>query len=68
MLVLARKLGEKLVLGDNIVITVLQVRGNQVRLGVQAPAGVRILRGELALPAEAADGNPAQAVAPAACG
>ncbi len=68
MLVLSRKLGEKLILGNDIVITVLQVRGNQVRLGIHAPAGVRILRGELARPDEAADGDAAPTAAPVGCG
>jgi carbon storage regulator CsrA len=47
MLVLARKLGEKVVIGDNITLTVVEVRGNQVRLAFDAPKHVRIIRGEL---------------------
>jgi carbon storage regulator len=47
MLVLSRKLGERIVISDEIVIEVLQIKGNQVRLGVSAPSGVRILREEL---------------------
>jgi len=47
MLVLSRKIGERIVISDEIVIEVLQIKGNQVRLGVSAPSGVRILREEL---------------------
>ena len=47
MLVLSRKPGEKLCLDGNIVVTVLEVKGNRVRIGVEAPDGVRVLRGEL---------------------
>jgi carbon storage regulator len=48
MLVLSRKVGEKVVVGNDIIVTVLEVRGNQVKIGIQAPDDVRILRGELA--------------------
>lgn len=47
MLVLSRKKGERLLIGDDIVITVVQVAGNKTRLGVDAPKSVRILRDEL---------------------
>jgi carbon storage regulator len=47
MLVLSRKPGEKILIGDNITLTVVRVQGNQVRLAIDAPAEVRILRGEL---------------------
>lgn len=48
MLVLSRKIGEKVVIGNGIVVTVLEVKGRQVRLGFQAPPNVPIWRGELA--------------------
>lgn len=48
MLVLSRKVGEKIILGDNIVVTVVEVKGNRVRIALDAPAEVRILRSELA--------------------
>lgn len=48
MLVLSRKAGERLVIGPNIVVTVLEVRGNVVKLGCQAPASVPIHREEVA--------------------
>ncbi len=47
MLVLTRKPGERLFIGDDIEITVVSVRGDQVRLGVTAPRSVAICRSEL---------------------
>lgn len=47
MLVLTRKLDEQILIGDNVKITVIKVRNNQVRLGISAPRDVRVLRGEL---------------------
>jgi carbon storage regulator len=48
MLALSRKPGEKVVIGDGITLTVVEVRGKRVRLAFDAPEHVRILRGELA--------------------
>jgi carbon storage regulator CsrA len=47
MLVLTRKPGEKVVIGGNITLTVVEVKGSQVRLALDAPVEIRILRGEL---------------------
>jgi carbon storage regulator len=47
MLILTRKVGEMIRIGDGVVIRVLEVRGSQVRLGVDAPADVRIFREEV---------------------
>ncbi len=47
MLVLSRKVGEEVVIGDNVRVTVVAVHGNQVRLGFQAPECVTIFREEL---------------------
>jgi carbon storage regulator CsrA len=47
MLVLTRKQGEKVVIGDNIMVGVVQVAGNKVVLSFDAPGEVRILRAEL---------------------
>ena len=47
MLVLTRKPNESIVLSDNIVVTVLEVIGQKVRLGIKAPADVTIWRKEL---------------------
>jgi len=48
MMVLTRKPGEKVVIGNDITVTVVAVTGNRVRFGIDAPDQVRILRGELA--------------------
>jgi carbon storage regulator len=48
MLVLSRKVGDKITIGDNITVVVNRVDGNRVSLAIQAPANVRIMRGELA--------------------
>lgn len=47
MLVLTRKVGEKVYVGDGIIITVLEVKGARIRVGIDAPGAVRIVRGEL---------------------
>jgi len=49
MLVLTRKAGERIVIADNVIVEVLEVQGNRVRIGIQAPQGVTILREELLL-------------------
>jgi carbon storage regulator len=51
MLVLTRKLGEQIVIGDRIRLTVVAIQGNQVRLGFMAPGDVHIQREELLSPA-----------------
>ncbi len=47
MLVLSRKESEHIKLGDSIVVTVVRVSGDKVRLGIQAPPDLLVLRGEL---------------------
>ena len=47
MLVLTRKQNEKIKIGDDIVVSVLKIKGNTVRLGIEAPKEVRVVRGEL---------------------
>ena len=47
MLVLSRKQGQSIRIGDDIVVTLVQVRRNQVRIGVEAPAHVPIYREEI---------------------
>ena len=47
MLVLSRKAGQDLVIGDNIRVTINKISGNRVTLGIEAPEDVRIVRGEL---------------------
>ena len=55
MLVLSRKLGEKIVIGDNIVITVVKIDRNQIRIGIEAPQDVPVYREEIAPPPLAAE-------------
>jgi len=47
MLVLTRKVKEQIVIGDNITITLVRMQGNSVRIGIDAPKDVRVIRGEL---------------------
>jgi carbon storage regulator len=47
MLVLSRKEGEKLVVGENITIVVSKISGNRVTIGIEAPRDVKVVRGEL---------------------
>ena len=47
MLILTRRISEKLIVGDDVTITVLGVKGNQVRLGIQAPPNVTVHREEI---------------------
>ncbi|MEQ3695851.1 MAG: carbon storage regulator CsrA [Pseudomonadales bacterium] len=47
MLILTRKIGERLVIGDDVVVSVLGCRGNQVRLGIEAPRDVSVHREEI---------------------
>jgi carbon storage regulator len=47
MLVLSRKVGDKLVIDGNITVEVVKIQGNRISLGIVAPSNVKILRGEL---------------------
>ena len=47
MLVLSRKPTERIEIGDNVVVTVLEIRGSKVRIGIDAPKEVHVLRSEL---------------------
>ena len=47
MLVLSRKQNERIRVGESVVVTVVRVSGDKVRIGIEAPADVRVLRDEL---------------------
>ncbi|XZE45166.1 carbon storage regulator [Pirellulaceae bacterium SH467] len=47
MLVLSRKVGERLVIDGNITVEVVKIQGNRISLGIVAPSNVKVLRGEL---------------------
>jgi carbon storage regulator len=47
MLILTRRVGEAVVIGDEVTVTVLGVKGNQVRIGVNAPKSVSVHRDEI---------------------
>jgi carbon storage regulator len=59
MLVLSRKLNEKIVIDGGIVITVVKIDRNQIRLGIEAPAHVGVFREEIAGSARRASSNQA---------
>ncbi|MBW2345420.1 MAG: carbon storage regulator CsrA [Deltaproteobacteria bacterium] len=47
MLILTRKLGERITIGDDIVITLLEIKGAQVKMGIEAPRSISIHRQEI---------------------
>jgi carbon storage regulator len=59
MLVLSRKVGEGVQIGDKIVVTIVRIAGGGVRIGIDAPADMAIAREEL-LRAPSAEGSPGQ--------
>jgi carbon storage regulator CsrA len=65
MLVLTRKYQEKIRIGNNITITVLRTKGKAVRLGIEAPTDVPVIRGELSFHGEAEHEAPETAASPA---
>ena len=61
MLVLSRKVGESIVIGDDVVVTILEIRGDLIRVGIDAPKRVKVHRSEVFEASEAAN---KEAVAP----
>ncbi|MCO6455770.1 MAG: carbon storage regulator [Pirellulaceae bacterium] len=47
MLVLTRKMNERIQIGNHVTVTILRIKGNTVRVGIEAPRDVRVVRGEL---------------------
>jgi carbon storage regulator len=68
MLVLSRKLNEAIIIDGGIRIMVVAIRGNQIRLGFEAPHGVRIYREELCVPSRAVDKENTPSSASDSCG
>lgn len=54
MLVLSRKPGERILIGDSVVVTIVRVTPNNVRIGIEAPRGLNIVREELCIDREPA--------------
>jgi carbon storage regulator len=63
MLILTRRVGETLMIGDSVTVTVLGVKGNQVRIGITAPKDVAVHREEIYQRIHRAEGGDAPAVA-----
>jgi carbon storage regulator len=55
MLVLSRKVGESIVIGDDVVVTILEIRGDLIRVGIDAPKHVKVHRREVFEAIEAAN-------------
>ena len=47
MLILTRRIGEKLVIGENVIVTILAAKGSQIRIGIEAPRDIQVHREEI---------------------
>jgi len=47
MLILSRKINEKIMIGEDIVLSIIEIRGDQVKIGVEAPKSVKVFRQEV---------------------
>lgn len=69
MLVLSRKPGERLIIGDDVVLVINKIAGNRVTIAIEAPRDVRVVRGELApLPEDLHEGGSRSAQTPQSAG
>ena len=68
MLALARKVGESIIVNDNIENTVLEVKGDQIKIGIDAPKSVPIYRKELYTQIQEANKDAASTISPKALG
>lgn len=66
MLILTRRVGETLIIGDDVVVTVLGIKGNQVRIGINAPKNVSVHREEIYQRIQQEKNTTTPAVAPGA--
>ncbi|NYJ16913.1 carbon storage regulator CsrA [Nesterenkonia sandarakina] len=66
MLVLTRKVGEQLLIGDEVVVTVLEVRGDGIKIGIDAPRDVKVQRREVLLTVSETNLQAARAASPEA--
>lgn len=66
MLVLSRKIGETICIGQDVTISVVKISGNRVRIGIEAPTDVDVLRGELTSWESELPARPTPAVLPIA--
>jgi carbon storage regulator len=55
MLVLSRRVGESIVIGDNVTVTILEVRSDVIRIGIEAPRSIAVNRAELLVQLEASN-------------
>jgi len=60
VLILKRKMGQSIMIGDDVKVVVLGVKGNQVRIGIEAPKGIAVHREEVYLQIQSEDENPPQ--------
>lgn len=66
MLALARKVNESIVINDNIEVTILEIKGDQVKIGINAPKSVPVYRKELYLQIQQANKDAVNVTSPAA--